>query len=378
VKRRRNYFKFEEFKKIYDSLSDNFSKKIFLAKFESNLMQSIAPLVKLMLTPEFKSFRSELSSTAKDISVSSVLDYLENKRVNSERLSKVVFFVTDLNYLLQANLMGFDDLIKPMFIVLKGDLQPSEFNSKYKIIKEKEFLDNYNNEDIMLLSSDFQDLQENKSRLIKNGINVNKIFLFTDYFSQYFPKKIIIPKEREIFLDCGVLDMGSSIDFIRWCNGKYDFIYAFEPDPNSYKICENILKVNDILDSTRIKLINKGVFDRAAQLKFNSRLDALGSSSIDTIDGSTKINTVSIDEFLDGKLVTFIKMDIEGSELAALVGAKNTIKKYKPRLAICIYHKPSDIIDIPLYILSLVPEYKLYIRHYSSVCNETVLYCVCE
>ena len=74
--------------------------------------------------------------------------------------------------------------------------------------------------------------------------------------------------------------------------------------------------------------------------------------------------------------VTFIKMDIEGAELKALKGAKNIILRDKPKLAISIYHKPEDIVEIPLFIKELVPEYKLYIRHYSNDSIETVLYAV--
>lgn len=69
-------------------------------------------------------------------------------------------------------------------------------------------------------------------------------------------------------------------------------------------------------------------------------------------------------------------MDIEGAEINALKGAEKTIKGYKPKLAICVYHKKEDIWEIPKLILSYVPEYKLYLRHYSPFKDETVLYCV--
>jgi len=69
-------------------------------------------------------------------------------------------------------------------------------------------------------------------------------------------------------------------------------------------------------------------------------------------------------------------MDVEGTELEVLKGSEATIKRYRPKLAISVYHKPMDYIDIPLYIKSLVPEYKMYLRHYTSFDGDTVLYAV--
>jgi hypothetical protein len=77
----------------------------------------------------------------------------------------------------------------------------------------------------------------------------------------------------------------------------------------------------------------------------------------------------------DGR-VDFIKMDIEGSELNALQGAQNTIRKYKPILAICVYHKKNDLLTIPAYIHSICPEYKFYLRAHSKYSQELVLYAV--
>lgn len=87
---------------------------------------------------------------------------------------------------------------------------------------------------------------------------------------------------------------------------------------------------------------------------------------------------LTVDDALCGIDVTYIKMDIEGAELNALIGAENTIIKCKPKLAICVYHKTSDFWKIPQYIKSLNSEYKLYLRHHSNKnCWGTVLYAKC-
>ena len=86
-----------------------------------------------------------------------------------------------------------------------------------------------------------------------------------------------------------------------------------------------------------------------------------------------QLDCVALDEVIR-ESVSLIKMDIEGREMKALAGAKTLITTYKPKLAICIYHKYEDLWEIPEYIHSLVPEYKFYIRHHGPFYTDTVLY----
>lgn len=83
-----------------------------------------------------------------------------------------------------------------------------------------------------------------------------------------------------------------------------------------------------------------------------------------------------MDEFFCDKQekATYIKADIESFEYDMLCGAKETIQRYRPRLAICIYHSAADMYKIPLLIKEYCPDYKFSIRHHSTTLSETVLY----
>ncbi len=156
-------------------------------------------------------------------------------------------------------------------------------------------------------------------------------------------------------------------DFVAWSGGKYKKVYVFEPMSDMFQtIKKNVIKKHFI----DVELYNNALWNKKEDLLFT---EAKAGSYV-TEKGKSIVKGISLDEIVKDEKVTYIKMDIEGSELNALKGAENTIRNSKPRLAICIYHKPEDILELPLYILGLVPEYKFYIRHYCSCIWETVLY----
>ncbi|GAB7140077.1 hypothetical protein RsTz2092_00250 [Deferribacterales bacterium RsTz2092] len=193
-----------------------------------------------------------------------------------------------------------------------------------------------------------------------------------DLPNQYFETDIFEPCPNEIFVDGGSLDMSNSISFTKWCNNNYKLIYAFEPDANSYQKCIDLAGKDERL-AGRCQVYNAGLWDKKETISFSSNL---GTGSYINDLGDSKIDAVPLDEILDGKPVTFVKLDVEGAEVRALAGMAQTIRKYRPKLAVSIYHKPDDCLAIPLYILNLIPSYNFYIRHYRTDLLETVLYCI--
>ena len=189
---------------------------------------------------------------------------------------------------------------------------------------------------------------------------------------QYFPAdEIIKPSEEEIFIDAGGYNGDTSVQFSKWVNGRYKKIYILEPDPLMQVVAREYVKLKEL---NNIEVVGKGAYSENAILKFASAAES-GSSNINN-NGIVCIETISIDSLLEGNKATYIKMDIEGAEMAALIGARETIEKYKPNLAISIYHKDDDLWKIPYYIMENYPWYRLYMRHYALTTNETVLYAV--
>ncbi|MBO6302075.1 MAG: FkbM family methyltransferase [Ruminiclostridium sp.] len=189
---------------------------------------------------------------------------------------------------------------------------------------------------------------------------------------EYFDERIIVPGDNETFIDCGAYTGDSCIGFFEFLKRNniktYNKCVAFEPDPENFRKMEKNLKFYK-----NIEMLNAGAYDKKDVLHFSpgkdmgSRLDSAGKISV---------NVDSIDNVLNGEEATIIKMDIEGAELSALKGAEKTIRKYKPRLAICVYHKTDDLLTIPDYILSINPDYKLYFRNYCAQSCDAILYAV--
>lgn len=174
--------------------------------------------------------------------------------------------------------------------------------------------------------------------------------------------------EDEVFIDAGSYDGSTSVLFSKWALG-YKRIYAWEANPQFREKCKNTFANNHL---NNVEMIPYAAWNDKEILRFcSSQYDAGAAVSI---FGDIDVQADSIDNIVADEEVTFIKMDIEGAEYKALEGAKNTIRNCRPKLAISIYHKPEDIIELPVLILRLCPDYQFAIRHYTSDLVESVLY----
>ncbi len=186
---------------------------------------------------------------------------------------------------------------------------------------------------------------------------------------QYFDKQLINFNDKDIFLNCGSY-IGDTIEEYVKCNqGHYDKIYCCEADEDNFNILLDTIERLGIRDVECHKI---GLWKEKGKLMFHN----IGSGSGYIGEGgTTSIQADTIDHMFGG--VTFINMDIEGAEYEALLGGASTIRKYAPVLAISVYHKRDDFIRIPFLIKSLLPEYRIYFRHYREASvQETVLYAI--
>jgi len=188
---------------------------------------------------------------------------------------------------------------------------------------------------------------------------------------QYFPQGIITLTGHESYFDCGAYTGDTIADFLKAAGGRYYRIWAAEPDRANY---QQLLQYIEKEQLSNIEAVNKGVYGYAGRLPFQEE-----GSMLSMITGESKhyIEVDTIDHITAGNPVTYIKMDVEGAELQALQGAEQTIRTCKPVLGISIYHKESDLIDIPLYIKKIAPGYQFYFRVHKKLAIDTVLYGVC-
>ena len=187
---------------------------------------------------------------------------------------------------------------------------------------------------------------------------------------QYNIKNIFEVKNDAVVFDIGAFKGDTAYFFSKKCSNKAR-IYAFEPDDYAFQILEKIkekYKLNNV--------ITKNILLSNAEKEIDF-ISMIGNTP------TIKKNAITIDKFVEEnnfEKIDYIKMDVEGAERNILEGSIKTIKKFKPFLAIAIYHGGKlfmeDFYNIPIFIKNVINEdYEYYIRTFSPWGGETILFC---
>jgi FkbM family methyltransferase len=206
-------------------------------------------------------------------------------------------------------------------------------------------------------------------------VSLASVYLMKQYFFHRGNVQIS-PEVGEQVVDAGALFGDTALAFAT-AVGEKGRVYAFDPLGSHGKIIFHNIAQNGLQDRILFFPVGLGEFanevpgpvkeEEIVNPGFNLQ-SAVGIDRIPirTIDGLVATGAI--------ERVDFLKMDIEGSELAALRGAEKTLRQFKPKLAISVYHKFSDLFDIPSFIHSLGLGYRFYLSHYTIHAEETVLY----
>ena len=240
-------------------------------------------------------------------------------------------------------------------------------------LKEITFLEEtdniaFNFDEYNFVCDNFEDEESKFTFESITNFRLNRDIKYLNNFSfkikeQYFESFIQL-NNSPVFIDGGGFDGESTKIFIEKFP-DYDSVFYFEPNESTF------IKSKERLSIFRnIHFFQKGLWNKSDKLIFDN---SLGSASRLSTEGTVNISTVALDEIITTG-IDLIKLDIEGAEYNALIGAKKLIQNYKPALAICVYHNQNDFIQIPKLILSFRSDYKILLRHYTQGVFETVMY----
>lgn len=177
----------------------------------------------------------------------------------------------------------------------------------------------------------------------------------------YFEYDLFEKRNDEIFIDCGACGGSSLKEFLEYNSYQFEAYFGVEPDKKNFTELEKYINKLDYQEQGKIHILNVAAYSHREGAHFYV-LNGPGTFQAKT--GPQIVPTETIDYILQGKRASYIKMNIEGSEVAALQGAENTIKGYTPRLGIMGYHKTSDFWNVPLLIKKYNDNYRISLRSY--------------
>ena len=190
-----------------------------------------------------------------------------------------------------------------------------------------------------------------------------------DRDNQYLPKDLDGPREPICLVDGGAFD-GDTFRALKAASLSVSDWIAFEPDLTNFS---KLVSTARVASQTRARLFPCGLGARTEDLFFSDG-EGAGSHITTSIDASGHIRVVALDEVAPDLIPTFVKLDVEGAEADALMGMKDILTASRPSCAISIYHKPSDLWELPKLMGKLMGAADFHIRQHGYNGFDTVLY----
>lgn len=304
------------------------------------------------------------------------LSKVDNRRVDSVILLGIHNREADLLSII-GNLkkLGFNEILPP---VVFYDFLVHDLGVRYWLTSRAYYLSH--RADIAAVGSLFTD---ERSQTVFAGLlrfrltGDYSLLPHPDTEHQYFPDDLPSWPRHLRFVDCGAYHGDTLTSFLR-AGYEFEAVAAFEPD------LENFHKLSAYISQNQHRFLNTslfpcGVYSHTTQLTFEI---GGGEASKASEMGASRIQCVSLDESIPTFAPHLIKMDIEGAEMDAILGAQRLIKNYQPALAISVYHTPAHLWEIPLRISQLAQEnnlqYTYHLRAHAQNCFDTIFYAIPE
>lgn len=210
------------------------------------------------------------------------------------------------------------------------------------------------------------------------GLGIAYTFIFEQYaYKNKNGETIVGIEDGDVIMDLGACYGDTALYFAEKQGVNQGKVYSFEFIPNNITVFNANVALNPRL-MNQIQLVPHPVSNKSGEKIYFNDLGPGSRMAFTPFKGYTdETTTLSIDDFVKNNKINkvdFIKMDIEGAELLALEGAVETIKKFKPKLAIAIYHSWDDFVDIPAWIANLNLGYELNLGHHTIHSDETIIF----
>lgn len=175
---------------------------------------------------------------------------------------------------------------------------------------------------------------------------------------------------KEVLLDGGAHHGSVTEAFIERTKGLFQQIIAIEPDPSNRAQLDGKLRVV-LPNDRRVTIYDCALAEKSGDAPFH---DGLGYASQISDTGRMRVATRPLDTL--GVAPTFIKLHLEGAELAALKGAKQTLDEHRPIIAATVYHNADGIWKTPLWLMETLPDYLFLFRAHSWCGTGAVVYAI--